>query len=183
MSALHNIDLSVFYFINHTCKNAFCDFFMPCITWLGHGAPLFAIAVAFLFFKKKETKVLGILLLAGLAISYYSFTAIKLLISRLRPFMELENVHVLASPDGYSFPSGHATMIFMTAFLLTGRFKMWYVFYSVAALVALSRVYLGVHYPSDIIAGAILGTLIGFALVFVAKKAEVLKKRSENDSV
>ncbi|MGD2278967.1 MAG: phosphatase PAP2 family protein [Candidatus Omnitrophota bacterium] len=183
MNFLHNIDISVFYFVNQTCRNSFCDILAPYFTWLGHGWLLFAFAVVFLFFKEKEIKILGILLLAGLAISYYSFTAIKFLVSRPRPFMALENVHVLARPDGHSFPSGHATMIFMTAFLLTDRFKKWHIFYSLAALVALSRVYLGVHYPSDIIAGAALGAFLGFALVFVAEKAEVLKNRSENDSV
>ncbi|MFQ5952450.1 MAG: phosphatase PAP2 family protein [Candidatus Omnitrophota bacterium] len=179
MEILHNIDISVFYFINQTCKNTVCDLILPWITNLGRPEFILGLAIVFLFFRKKEVRTLGILLLAGLTISYYSVYWIKNLVARPRPFMALKNVNLLINITGHSFPSGHATLSFLSATLLTGCFKRWYIFYTIALVVALSRSYLGVHYPSDILTGAILGSLLGYILIRVARGANLMKNRGQ----
>lgn len=93
---------------------------------------------------------------------------IKPYFERPRPFNEvtlLGKVRYVGEAGGYSFPSNHAMNMFLSATLLAlfYRRKFW-LFYSIAALIAYSRVYLGVHYLSDILVGAVLGTLIALIL-------------------
>ena len=163
-------DASIFNFINHGLNNSFFNFIMPIITYLGSGEFVLVIGVILLFSKKKEVKVLGILLIAGMTISYYAVNALKLIVARPRPFLVLPNVMVLGhAGHDPSFPSGHATTVFMAAALLSSRFKKYAVFYLAAALVCFSRVYVGVHFPTDVLGGAIVGTLIGLVLIYTTK--------------
>ena len=92
--------------------------------------------------------------------------ALKHLVARIRPSDALPNIELrdgfLLDPHSYSFPSGHATATFMVAFILGARFPRTRTpLFALAALVAISRVHLGCHYPSDVLAGAAVGILIG----------------------
>ena len=91
--------------------------------------------------------------------SYLISTSIKLAIGRKRPVIE-DLPHLMATPTGLSFPSSHATSSFAAARAF-GRMLPAGPLYCTATAMALSRLYLGVHYPSDIAAGAALGTLLG----------------------
>jgi len=91
--------------------------------------------------------------------AYLISTSIKLAIGRKRPVVE-DLPHLMATPTGLSFPSSHSTSSFAAArafgpLLPTGPL------YAAAAAMAFSRLYLGVHYPSDVAAGAALGTALG----------------------
>lgn len=98
------------------------------------------------------------------------YYGLKYMVARPRPFETMEQVRVIFEhPQTASFPSGHATMAFMSAFLLHrlyGR-KLTFV-YLIAGLIAFSRIYIGVHYPSDVIAGAVLGLVLGYAMISIA---------------
>lgn len=95
--------------------------------------------------------------------------ALKHLIARARPSDALPDIQLrdgfLLDPHSYSFPSGHATASFMVAFILGARFPRTRApLFALAALVAISRVHLGCHYPSDVLAGAAVGILIGVGI-------------------
>lgn len=91
---------------------------------------------------------------------------LKPLLRRDRPAeSETDPLPLVDVPVTYSFPSGHATVSFACATILTFALPRLAVpFYALAALIAFSRVYVGVHYPSDVVVGAVLGTLIAIAL-------------------
>jgi membrane-associated phospholipid phosphatase len=91
--------------------------------------------------------------------AYLVSTSIKLAVGRRRPVVE-DLPHLMATPTGLSFPSSHATSSFAAARAF-GRLLPSPVLYAAAAGMGLSRLYLGVHYPSDVAAGAALGTVMG----------------------
>jgi undecaprenyl-diphosphatase len=91
--------------------------------------------------------------------SYLCSTGVKLAIGRRRPVVE-DLPQLMATPTGLSFPSSHSTSSFAAA-RAYGRLLPSPLLYGVAVPMALSRLYLGVHYPSDVLAGAALGTVLG----------------------
>jgi decaprenylphosphoryl-5-phosphoribose phosphatase len=93
--------------------------------------------------------------------AYLTSTSIKLAIGRRRPAVE-DLPQLMATPTGLSFPSSHATSSFAAARAF-GRLLPAPPLYAVAVAMAFSRLYLGVHYPSDIAAGAALGSVLGSA--------------------
>ncbi len=173
---LVNFDNYIFRFINETCHNAVLDIIMPRLTGLGSGQLLFVIAVILLFFKRKDIKITGILLMAALACSYQVVHFLKMSFSRPRPFITLEAVNVLIEQKGFSFPSAHAAMAFTAAVILTKCLKKGYIFFAIAATVAITRIYIGVHYPSDVIVGSLLGCLIGYALINISSRSSLYNK-------
>jgi undecaprenyl-diphosphatase len=91
---------------------------------------------------------------------------IKRLFRRRRPFISIVRAIVVGKkPGGYSFPSGHSAVAFGGALLLTRHFpRMGPIFYLIAALTGFSRIYLGAHYPGDVVTGAAIGS--GLAVLF-----------------
>ncbi len=97
---------------------------------------------------------------------------IKKLVKRPRPFITNMNLHPVYMPGSYSFPSGHTSSAFSSGVSLSRAYPRWYVVVPSlmwASSVGYSRMYLGVHYPSDVAAGALLGTGAAFALGFMRR--------------
>ena len=115
--------------------------------------------------------------LASFAASSIFVKLLKGTFARPRPIAVLLDARVLVeSGAGYSFPSGHATLAFAVAFVFAAKYpKFRYPLFALAALVALSRIYIGMHFPSDVLAGAALGSAVGLAVTsierIVSKKA------------
>lgn len=116
----------------------------------------------------------GVLLLTlvAVALADWAATALKAISDRPRPFVRYPEPKVLVPrPHDGSFPSGHAATSFAAATILSFAFpKAAPVFFVLAAAVAYSRVYVGVHYPLDVIAGAVLGTFIAIAVWWTSQR-------------
>lgn len=95
---------------------------------------------------------------------------IKKLVKRPRPFVTNMQLHPVYMPTSYSFPSGHTSSAFSSGVSLSRAYPRWYIVVPSlmwAGAVGYSRMYLGVHYPSDVGTGALLGTGTAFALGFI----------------
>jgi undecaprenyl-diphosphatase len=163
------IDLGAFHFINSSLSNAILDKTMPWLTHLGDfwTAWIFILMMVALNHKPIERGLkMGIFLSLIYGFVSASQLAIKHLTERPRPFLEHDAIVRVACPTDFSFPSGHAATAFMMAVILSTQFPRYkYAFYFLACLVGFSRIYLGVHYSSDVIAGAIIGYAVTKLLI------------------
>ena len=175
-NALQMMDKNVLDYIQ-SLRSDFLDTLMPLITFLG-DAGLFWItwAVVLCFFKK--TRKTGILMIAALALTFVVSTiGLKHLFSRLRPCVQFPKEFFYACPSGFSFPSGHSISSFSAAGVLFFRHeKGGFIALIIAAMIAFSRMYLYVHFPSDVLIGSLSGMICAYLIVWydrVKKKAEV----------
>lgn len=171
LTGINFFDASVLEWIQNTMHNAFTDAVLPLITHLGDAGVLWiSAAVILLCFKK--TRRTGWLVLLSMLFTYLTGEILlKNLIARPRPCHLFPEVPLLISrPDSFSFPSGHTASSFTAAVMLTLRHKKAWPTLLLAALIAFSRVFLFVHYPTDILAGALLGTMFAAVIYFGYKR-------------
>ena len=136
---------------------------MPVITELGTTKILLAVAILIFLVMSPKKRRAAIVLVIGLVATYIVVYLLKHWIARPRPFMVLPDIRLLeADKMGFSFPSGHAAQAFLAATVFSAFFRRNALFFTIASLVAFSRVYLGVHFVSDVIWGAIIGTGVGY---------------------
>jgi len=151
-------------------SNSFFDYLMPLITSLGDTKILILLVLILLLVRRKGAKKCALLLLAAITLSHTMIGLIKNTALRIRPCGAYPDANFLIASHGYSFPSGHTTVAFMAAFILSHSSGKSFLFYGLALLVGFSRIYNGVHYPLDVAAGALLGISIGYLVVNIAKK-------------
>ena len=175
MEAILELDQTIFFLINNDGHNAFLDAIMPYwrdkYTWI----PFYLALAAFVIYKFK-TKGLYLILALALTVGIadtISSKVIKKSVQRLRPCNDTQinqQVKLLVRcGGGYSFTSSHATNHFAVALFLIStlgrifrRIKWPLLFW--AATIALGQVYVGVHYPFDILVGGTIGSLIGIGM-------------------
>ncbi len=124
--------------------------------------------------QKQSFEVLG-----SLAISTVTTQLLKRIVNRPRPYESYSDIYPDVYESGKSFPSGHTTAAFSTAASLTLTTKKWYIAvpaFAWATSVGYSRMYLGQHYPSDVLMGAAVGTASAFASQWLMKKITLKKK-------
>jgi membrane-associated phospholipid phosphatase len=168
-SAGQRIDARVFTFLNSQRYPIWLDRFMWLATQLGNM--LAAFIIAFLFFLLRYRR-LAVEIVFGTLTLWLLVEIIKALSDRDRPFLTLDTARVIGLKEkGDSFPSGHTTQIFFLTTLFVYRFQpalgISIVLYAVAALVGLTRIYVGAHYPRDVIAGIVLGSVWGILAILV----------------
>lgn len=172
---LVNLDTDLMLAINQGLSNAVFDWIMPYIrnpyTW----SPLYLFIIIFSiknYGKKGIVIILFLVLCFGLA-DFTSASLIKPLIKRVRPCNELslkeDVIARIRCGAGYSFPSAHASNHFALAIFLLMVFRYTWKAITACAilwacLISFAQVYVGVHYPLDILGGAALGTFIGYAM-------------------
>lgn len=176
LTTLTAVDFSVLDWIHQTFSAPLMDLCMVAVTHLGDAGIIWIILALLLCFFRK-TRICGILILAGMLIGVLiGNVALKNIIARDRPCWIREMTDLLiAVPQDYSFPSGHTLSSFIAATVLFGFDKRWGILaYLLAALIAFSRLYLFVHFPTDVLAGMLLGITIG---VLVLRLAPMLERR------
>ena len=177
LETLLNIDGGVLLFIQEYIRNPIFNSIMIFITNLGNGGMIWIAATVTLLIPKK-TRRIGIMsavaLLGSLIINN---EIIKNLVKRPRPFVTFTDLQIIIpTPSQYSFPSGHTSSSFAAAAVFARHLpkKLGIPSVVLAGLIGFSRLYVGVHYPTDVIAGVVMGILLSylaeFLVNFVQKK-------------
>jgi undecaprenyl-diphosphatase len=165
---LESVDSAVFLNINHDLANPLFDAVFPSLRELTYVVWLIVIV----YFWSRNEKKLALLLTVSIAAGAIFTYPLKFLIDRARPYETIESANLL-TPAEYdpSFPSGHAEMSFLAATVVS-RFHPEYAkyLYAFSFIVVLSRVYVGVHFPGDVVAGVIIGIIIGKGMLKVAER-------------
>ena len=151
--------------IQANMRNPTLDLLMPAITALGNSGLIWLLLAGILLLTPKHRRA-GAAVLAGLVLEIICCNMVlKPLVARVRPCDVNTAVQLLiARPDDFSFPSGHTGASFAAAAaLFADRNRLWIPSLILALLIAFSRLYLYVHYPTDILAGAAIGMMAGWA--------------------
>lgn len=178
MNYLMGLDGGLFHLTNAVWTNPLLDTLMPALSWAGNlGAVWLVLLGAIATFGKKTGRKIALAGLAALAIGFASSEVIKEITLRPRPFAVLPDVRLLVgAPHSYAFPSGHTTSAFAAASgavlatrRLLGKVPAWgWGMLALAATIAYSRLYVGVHWPTDVAAGVVLGLASGWAGAWLA---------------
>ena len=163
-SAGQRIDDKVFlYFNQHQMRRVWLDWFMWGATQIGNG--VVGLGLAGILFLLRQRR-LAIELVLGILSLWLVVEIIKALTDRARPYLAIAETQIVGWRErGKSFPSGHTSQTFFMMSLLIHHFQpnplVGLLLYAVAILVGFTRLYVGVHFPRDVVGGAILGSVWG----------------------
>lgn len=158
------IDVLVFMYFNMQGKrSAWLDYLMLFITQLGSGFFATLVSLLLYFYLNKQ---LAFELAFGTLTLWLIVEVMKVIIRRDRPFVKLKSIRIIGSrASGHSFPSGHTSQTFFVATLIVNYFHSSLIvsllIYAISLLVGITRIYVGMHYPRDVLGGAILGSAWG----------------------
>ncbi len=173
MDGVNWFDGAVMAWVQENFHNAFTDAIFPVITYLGEFGAVWLVLAAVLLCGKR-TRLWGAGVLAALVLGVaLGEGLLKYLVQRPRPFAVFPDASLLIPPpSGYSFPSGHACSSFAAStVLLRYSKKLGVPALILAVLIAFSRVFLFVHWPTDVLCGAALGTALGLFAPWAVEKA------------
>lgn len=188
---LQSLDLGILKLLNVTLGSTWLDHFWLFVTQMHKSKivmflmlPALIGGVVYIY----KWEAVKLLLALGLAIALadsIAYRGIKQVYERPRPFQNPATsqwLRQVGTAHGPSFPSNHAANCVAAAVVLAWYFSRYrYIFFGVAGIVSISRVMLGVHYPSDVLAGSILGLFVGWLVTTeLAKRMRVSKKASQD---
>lgn len=185
MEALLNLDGGILLFLQDAVRNPVLNPIMTVITSLGNAGIIWILLTAALLIPKKTRKI-GCMSACALLVSLlFNNILLKNLVARVRPYNAIEAlIPIISKPSEYSFPSGHAGSSFASAWVLYRKLPKKYGIWAaiLAALISFSRLYVGVHYPSDVLAGILVGigcSYVGEWVVLQLEKRRLRKKPEE----
>ncbi len=165
MDTLLALDHELFLFINHLPHVPLTNAFAMSISGVFGATTIIWILLSILLFVREERRdrwfFLPVIVAGGISVLVTDIL-LKNYFTRNRPPLDLGTIQV-AAVNGYSFPSGHATFAWALAVVLAYKEpRAKYIFYMLALLISLSRIYMGVHYPADVVMGAVVGIMIAW---------------------
>jgi len=161
ISWLKTSDQRMFFIVNRKFNHALLGMILSRLTHLGGATATILATLSVWFFTQKPVSTVGMQAFAALALSHIPVAVVKRIYPRLRPYLVLPDTKICAKPlKDHSFPSGHTTAIFsaVTPFVIAFNW-LGFILIPLAILVGISRMYLGLHYPSDVAAGCLIGCL------------------------
>ena len=186
LEQLIQFDQSLFFTINHGLSNSFFDWLMPALRNRFFWTPLYLFIIIF-FIRNYGKQGWIMILFLGLTFGctdFISSSLIKPTVQRLRPCNDPEIKsdvkNLIDCGSGFSFPSSHASNHFgLAVFLIMMFYPKWKLILPIgllwAASISFAQVYVGVHYPIDILAGAMLGGMIGFMMGTILLASKTFK--------
>lgn len=159
----YNFECLLFQQVNRHFNNRVLNLFFRSITQLGGARITIGSTLILVLLSTSSSRLVAISSALALSASHLPVHFAKQLFPRKRPYMTLEKIMVPDNPlQDHSFPSGHTTAIFSVVIPYSLYMpQLSFVLIPLAICVGISRIYLGLHYPSDVIAGGILGSFIG----------------------
>lgn len=169
------LDLQIFHLLNNLAgQSSFLDGSIVFLAkYLAYILILFFGVLVFLsdYTKRKKWEVLIVAGAASVIARYGVTELIRFFYHRPRPFLAFPDIHKLLNESSWSFPSGHATFFFALSTAVYLYNKKWGAFFFIATiLMTFSRVAAGIHYPSDIVGGAVVGVMVAYATFYAAQK-------------
>lgn len=175
---IQKFDVEILNFINNYCHNPIMDKIMTAITSIGNAGFIWIVIALILIITPKYREV-GIMTICALILNaILGELILKNIFERSRPFDILDDIILLIkTPTSFSFPSGHTASSFAAVGIIGVMIKKykWYAL-SLAILIAFSRMYLFVHYPTDIIGGIILGMFSSWIVLKVWPRLKIRHK-------
>lgn len=175
------MDSGILLFIQENIRNEILNPIVIFITHLGDSGRIWIlIAIILLLFSK--TRRIGIMMIGAMLMSLiFNNFLLKNLVARVRPYEVIEGLNrIIEAQVDWSFPSGHTASSFAAAIVIlkTSSKKYGIMAIILAIMISLSRLYVGVHYPTDVLFGMISGTLIAYFTVFIFNKYYILKEEN-----
>ncbi|MBU3699884.1 MAG: phosphatase PAP2 family protein [Candidatus Kapabacteria bacterium] len=180
LSVLISWDIHAFRFINGMMSNAVLDVVFPFLTTTKNWLPIYVLGIVFMLVRGYRDRSTGgrrlivcaVMLVLTVAVAdQLSHRLLKEVIQRPRPYMVLSDAIQLVGSGGGSFPSNHAMNSAIIAVILSvffPRFRsLWWAY---AGIIAVSRVYCGVHYPSDVLGGLVIGVAVATLVLHFARR-------------
>ena len=181
MNIIQNADISILLYIQEHIRKEWMNGFWRAITFLGDGG-WFWILLAVVLLIMKKTRKAGVAAAIALVIgALITNVCLKNMVARVRPYDTYSAlIPIVTKPIDWSFPSGHTCASFASAFVY---FRLLPKKYGIPALVlacmiAFSRLYLGVHYPTDVLAGFLIGLLASVLAVWMVRRFYDHKKET-----
>ena len=173
MTFLMSLDSGILLFLQEHVRSELWTPFWTGITFLAEGGWMW-IVLSLALLIPRRTRTTGITALISMAVGFlFTNLILKNLVARIRPYDAIDALTILVSPlRDYSFPSGHTTVSFSCAMVLFLTLPRRYGIPALvpAVLIAFSRLYVGVHYPTDVLGGMLIGIFAAAMTVYAVKR-------------